>query len=97
MGIKIKITEDEIIDKPNDAELGAYIRRKYMEKVGEEKELNNNWFFELTNGLEPDACFSCGKLSPYTKLTHIDSRVGFVEGVGQGCFEPEKCLKKKIK
>ena len=30
MSIKIKITEQEILDKPNDAELGSYIRRKYL-------------------------------------------------------------------
>ena len=30
MGIKLKITEKEILDKPNDAELGSYVRRKYI-------------------------------------------------------------------
>ena len=30
MSTKLKITEKEILDKPNDAELGSYIRRKYL-------------------------------------------------------------------
>ncbi len=30
MSIKIKITEEEILSKPNDSELGSYIRYKYL-------------------------------------------------------------------
>lgn len=41
-----------------------------------------------------DKCVLCGKESPYTIDTHIDYRVGYVEGVGQGCFQPNKCEKK---
>jgi len=38
-----------------------------------------------------DECVICGKKSPYTRSTHIDFRVGYVEGSGQGCFEPYMC------
>jgi hypothetical protein len=31
--MKIEITEKEIIDTPNDQELGALIRRKYFELI----------------------------------------------------------------
>lgn len=40
-----------------------------------------------------DKCVICGKESPYLKSTHIDMRVGYVEGGGQGCFQPNNCDK----
>ena len=40
-----------------------------------------------------DKCVICGKESPYLKSTHIDIRVGYVEGGGQGCFQPNNCDK----
>ena len=94
MSIKLKITEKEILDKPNDAELGSYIRKKYMVRKETMKEPKIDWLSlgQITNE-EPEACLICGKLSPYVRSTHIDLRVGFVEGAGQGCFVPEKCLK----
>jgi hypothetical protein len=41
--------------------------------------------------VEYDKCVICGKTSPYTRLTHIDHRVGYVEGCGQTCFSPNQC------
>lgn len=39
-----------------------------------------------------DVCVICGKVSPYTQDTHIDYRIGYIEGAGQGCFWPAgKC------
>lgn len=38
-----------------------------------------------------DKCVICGKETPYLKSTHIDMRVGYVEGGGQGCFQPNNC------
>jgi hypothetical protein len=38
-----------------------------------------------------DKCVICGKESPYLKSTHIDMRMGYVEGGGQGCFQPNNC------
>jgi len=35
-----------------------------------------------------DKCVICGKDTPYDVTTHIDYRIGYVEGGGQGCFQP---------
>mgnify|MGYP006270654727 FL=1 len=43
--------------------------------------------------VEFDHCVICGKRSPYTRNTHIDQRIGYVEGGGQGCFQPIQCDK----
>jgi len=32
-----------------------------------------------------DLCISCGTETPYDFETHIDMRIGYVEGVGQLC------------
>ena len=42
---------------------------------------------------EKDKCVICGKETPYTRNTHIDMRIGYVEGGGQGCFQPNQCDK----
>lgn len=42
---------------------------------------------------EYDKCVICGKETPYLRTTHIDLRAGYVEGGGQGCFQPIKCEK----
>jgi hypothetical protein len=34
---------------------------------------------------EKDNCVSCGKETPYLKITHIDYRAYYVEGAGQLC------------
>lgn len=38
-----------------------------------------------------DICLTCGKESPYTKDTHISERIGYFEGAGQHCFQPNRC------
>lgn len=43
--------------------------------------------------VEYDHCVICGKQSPYTRNTHIDRRIGYVEGLGQTCFTPLDCEK----
>jgi hypothetical protein len=48
---------------------------------------------EDNNKLEFDKCVLCGKESPYFLSTHIDLRQGYVEGGGQGCFQPNVCGK----
>jgi hypothetical protein len=40
-----------------------------------------------------DKCVICGKESPYLRSTHVDLRVGYVDGGGQGCFQPIECDK----
>lgn len=48
---------------------------------------------EDSSQLEYDKCVLCGKESPYLRSTHIDLREGYVEGGGQGCFQPNVCGK----
>jgi hypothetical protein len=33
-----------------------------------------------------DRCVLCGKRSPYTLYDSIYTRIGYIEGGGQGCF-----------
>lgn len=42
------------------------------------------WFNKRYPEKKYDECVLCGKASPYTIETHIDERIGYVEGVGQG-------------
>ena len=42
-----------------------------------------------------DKCVLCGKETPYDFETHIDYRIGYVEGGGQGCFEPHMCSQQR--
>jgi hypothetical protein len=93
MSIKLKITEKEILDKPNDSELGSYIRYKYLiQKETMKRDVDTLSLGQIPDD-EPEKCLVCGKFSPYTKSTHIDMRVGFIEGAGQGCFMLANCKK----
>ena len=47
----------------------------------------------VDKNVEYDHCVICGKQSPYTRSTHIDYRIGYVEGSGQGCFQANICEK----
>jgi hypothetical protein len=42
-----------------------------------------------------DKCVVCGKETPYNFETHIDHRVGYIEGGGQGCFQPHMCSQER--
>ena len=46
-----------------------------------------------TKADEFDKCVICGKETPYLRSTHIDLREGYVEGGGQGCYQPNICGK----
>lgn len=48
---------------------------------------------ESGKSLEYDHCVICGKETPYLRSTHIDLREGYVEGGGQGCYQPNICGK----
>lgn len=39
----------------------------------------------MENATQKEHCVICGKETPYFISTHIDYRVGYVEGVGQLC------------
>ena len=93
MSLKVKISEKEILDNPNDYDLGSYVRNKYntIKSVNSEGDV-------LDMGQIPDydpydKCVICGKESPYKFSTHIDKRLGYVSGVGQTCFSPSECEK----
>jgi hypothetical protein len=75
---EIAITEKEILQLPNDTELGKYVREKF-------------YHTQFINENSYDKCVICGKESPYTEKTNIELRVGYVEGVGQTCFQPNFC------
>lgn len=77
MEVSVIVSENEILKNPNDSQLGELIRKKYWEQ----KETENKF----------DKCVLCGKKTPYTQNTHIDYRIGYVEGSGQGCFQPKVC------
>ena len=48
---------------------------------------------ESSKSLKYDHCVICGKETPYLRSTHIDLREGYVEGGGQGCYQPNICGK----
>jgi len=80
MGIIIKITEEEISNRPNNMDLGQFVRQRYNDIIKTEDELY-------------DKCNVCGKKTPYLKTDHIDYRINYIEGMGQGCFQPIACEK----
>lgn len=38
-----------------------------------------------------DKCVICGEKTPFKIGQHINERIGYVEGVGQACFQPKVC------
>jgi hypothetical protein len=72
MEFKITITEEDIRKYPNNYELGAFIRKKYSQYLN----------------VKFDKCISCGLETPYLESTPVGERVGYVEGIGQDCFQP---------
>jgi len=48
---------------------------------------------ESDESLQYDHCVICGKETPYLRSTHVDYREGYVEGGGQGCYQPNICDK----
>ena len=75
MSFKITLTEEDINNNPNDYDLGHLIREKYYKYLD----------------LKFDKCLKCGLESPYTEDTHVDMRYGYVEGMGQFCFQEKIC------
>lgn len=83
--MNIIITEEEIKNNPNYFELGKLVSEKYWKN----KTVNSYNTFVSDDGF--DLCVVCGKKSPYFKIENIENRIGYVEGAGQGCFQPNKC------
>jgi hypothetical protein len=98
MSIRITLTEKEILETPNNEQLGELVRNKYWkEKDGVEDIDYDMDYFGLNDRKEGltsyDKCVMCGKESPYLMSTHIDLRVGYVEGLGQTCIDKSTCGK----
>jgi hypothetical protein len=136
MSIKVTVTEEEILARPNHYKLGELVQHKYwqarrdfegpqfddehfgltVDEEGLVTSINKSWTCSICNkdtseidydylvGYdhlkcvlegqgEYDKCVVCGKETPYTKSTHIDLREGYVEGAGQGCYQPNECRK----
>jgi hypothetical protein len=105
MTIKVTLTEEEILSTPNDSELGELVRNKFWQaRRDQEGPQYDDEHFGLTigeDGLvtsvnrpdEYDTCVMCGKKTPYLRSTHIDLREGYIEGGGQGCYQPNVCQK----
>jgi len=139
MSIIVKVTQEEILNTPNDFALGGLVRDKYWQEkrnqegppIGDEhffldinddgtvnkiirpwecsisgentKEVEYDYLVgydhlncALKQELSPDPdsfdkCVICGKETPYLVSTHIDMRIGYVEGGGQGCYQPNVC------
>ena len=93
MSLKVKISEKEILDNPNDSQLGRYIRNKYntIKKINSEGDVLD--MGQIPDYDSYDKCVICGKESHYKGSTHIDYRLGYVPGVGQTCFSPNECGK----
>lgn len=104
--MEIIITEEEILSTPNFYDMGEKVHNRYWQaKRDQEGPQIDEDYVHLTVGKdglisslnrvrEYDHCVICGKQSPYLKTTHIDNRVGYVEGSGQGCFQTTECEKK---
>jgi len=92
--ITVTLTEKEILATPNAYELGELVHHRYWSqkepKPSDLPKVNNQP--ELPFPLY-DRCVVCGAESPYTQGHHIDYRIGYVEGAGQGCFQPSECAK----
>lgn len=105
MSIQITLTEKDILDNPNYYELGKIATNRYWQaRRDQEGPQFYDEHFGMSideNGLvtsinrpdELDKCVICGKETPYLRSTHIDYRIGYVEGGGQGCYQPNVCGK----
>lgn len=94
MSLKIKISGKEILDNPNDAVLGSHVRMKYLIHKKHIQEGDSLSIGKIPDYESFDKCLICGKESSYKHSTHIDNRLGYVEGVGQLCFSSSECGKK---
>ncbi len=89
--MKIEITEKEIIDNPNYYKLGELVFKKYWEQKNKVVESYKSLDYVSDDGF--DLCIICGQKSPYYSHANVELRVGYVDGVGQGCYHPSKCDK----
>ena len=43
--------------------------------------------------MNKEKCIMCGKETPYDFETHVDMRIGYIDGLGQCCIN---CMEEKI-
>ena len=103
MSFQIIVTEKEILETPNYFELGKLVNNKYWQakrdlegpQIDDEHvglTINEDGLVTAINRPDDyDTCVVCGKKTPYLKSTNINYRHGYVEGGGQGCFQPDNC------
>ena len=137
----ICLTDKEILEHPNDYDLGGFVRKRFYDTYGETKteqhfpvddehvfldtspdgtikKLFREWkcsfcdedtfnvdsdylvgfdhlgcLIKNSKESEKDKCVMCGKETPYDITTNINLRVGYIEGGGQGCYQPNVCGK----
>ena len=93
--ITVTLTESEILGNPNAYALGEIVQERYWNQKNKETELARALKTSQPEIPFPknDLCVICGQESPYTQGHDVNFRIGYVEGGGQGCFQPSKCKK----
>ena len=93
--ITVTLTEAEILATPNAYALGEIVQERYWNQKNKETELARALLMSQPElpFQKNDLCVICGQESPYTQGHNVDFRLGYVEGGGQGCFQPSKCKK----
>lgn len=94
--MEIRIDFKEITNRPNDLELGKFVREmywkqkeQYLSNIDEHVRLDINED-GLVVGIqntddEYESCIVCGRKTKYKKSTHVDLRRGYIDGAGQAC------------
>ena len=92
--ITVTLTEAEILATPNAYALGEIVQERYWNQKNRENEFVRSLKMSQPELPFPeyDLCVVCGQESPYTQGHDVDFRVGYVEGGGQGCFQPVECF-----
>jgi len=92
--MKIQITEQEIMQTPNNFILGELVRKKMWEqKELRKSNLDEHVILEIgedgvVNAIRRDeleVCIVCGKQTDVPVSRHVDHRSRYVEGAGQCC------------
>jgi hypothetical protein len=103
MSIKITFTEEEILSTSNYYEMGKKVHDRFWQakrdlegpRIDDEHvglTINEDGLVTAIHRPDDyDTCVVCGKITPYLRSTHIDTRFFYVEGSGQLC---EDCYNK---
>jgi len=92
--MKIQITEQEIMQTPNNFILGELVRKKMWEQKELRKsnsdehvilEIGEDGVVNAIRRDELEVCIVCGKQTDVPVSRHVDYRSRYVEGAGQCC------------